>query len=63
MTVAVRNRTCWTRAFDPNADATVERPSVGLAFTRAIVEQHGGRLDIRSEPGEGTYARLDLPLR
>ncbi len=40
-----------------------EESRVGLAFTKAIVEQHGGYLEVVSEPGGGTYARLRLPLR
>jgi two-component system, OmpR family, sensor kinase len=40
-----------------------QRPSVGLAMTNAIVEQHGGQLKIDSEPSQGTYVRIQLPLR
>ncbi len=40
-----------------------DRLRVGLALTQAIVEQHGGRLDLVSEPGGGTYAQVRLPLR
>ena len=39
------------------------RPHVGLAMTKAIVEQHGGELEIDSEPGRGTYVQATLPLR
>ena len=49
-------------AFDPG-DASFGRPRVGLALTKAIVEQHGGSLGVESEPGGGTYARIRLPLR
>ncbi|NJM90588.1 MAG: histidine kinase, partial [Hydrococcus sp. RU_2_2] len=38
-------------------------PSVGLAMTKAIVEQHGGQLKIDSEPSQGTYVQIQLPLR
>lgn len=40
-----------------------EQPRVGLALTRAVVEQHGGSFEIDSEPGGGTYAGIRLPLR
>lgn len=39
------------------------RAGVGLVMTKAIVEQHGGQLTIDSEPGEGTYVQIQLPLR
>ncbi|HEX2729402.1 MAG TPA: ATP-binding protein [Rubrobacteraceae bacterium] len=50
------------RAFEPGSEAE-GRPRTGLTLTRAVVEQHGGRLGIESEPGEGTYAQIRLPLR
>ena len=49
-------------AFDPR-DALAERSRVGLALTKAIVEQHGGALGVESQPGDGTYAQIRLPLR
>ena len=50
-------------AFDPGTEDSNGKPRVGLALTRAIVEQHGGELDVESVPGGGTYARIRLPLR
>jgi len=47
-------------AFDP-PDA--EESRVGLNLTKAVIEQHGGSLEVDSEPGEGTYVRIRLPLR
>ncbi|MBA3601448.1 MAG: ATP-binding protein, partial [Acidobacteria bacterium] len=35
----------------------------GLKLTKAIVEQHGGKMKINSEPGEGTFVQMALPLR
>jgi signal transduction histidine kinase len=32
-------------------------------MVRAVVKQHGGSLEIESEPGEGTYAQIRIPLR
>jgi signal transduction histidine kinase len=38
-----------------------EGTGLGLAIARRFVEQHGGRLEITSTPGEGTTVRLVLP--
>ena len=51
------------RAFEPGAHDDGGRPRTGLTLTKAVVEQHGGRFGIESEPGEGTYAQIRLPLR
>ena len=51
------------RAFDPTGYEDGGRPRTGLTLTKAVVEQHGGRFGIESEPGEGTYAQIRLPLR
>ena len=50
-------------AFEPTSYDDGERPRTGLTLTKAVVEQHGGRFGIESEPGEGTYAQIRLPLR
>ena len=50
-------------AFDLAGDGEEGQPHTGLTLTKAIVEQHGGSFGIESEPGEGTYARMQLPLR
>jgi signal transduction histidine kinase len=34
---------------------------LGVAVARALVEQHGGRLEYESAPGRGTTARVELP--
>ena len=38
-------------------------PGLGLPISRAVVEQHGGRLDLESAVGRGTRARVRLPAR
>jgi two-component system, OmpR family, sensor kinase len=37
-------------------------PHMGLRLARAVVEQHGGKLAIESEPNEGTYVRIRIPV-
>jgi signal transduction histidine kinase len=37
-------------------------PGLGLSICKRIVEEHGGRLELESAPGEGTTVRLSLPL-
>jgi polar amino acid transport system substrate-binding protein len=39
-----------------------EGTGLGLSICRGIVERHGGRLDIESEKGLGTTARIVLPV-
>lgn len=51
------------RAFANLDSEPLQRPSVGLKLTKAIVEQHGGELAIDSQPGVGTYVQIKLPLR
>ena len=36
---------------------------LGLAIARQLVEAQGGRIDVRSEPGQGATFRSDLPAR
>ena len=35
----------------------------GLAITKKLIEDHGGRITVRSELGQGTVFTLHLPLR
>ena len=36
---------------------------LGLSIVRRLVEAHGGRLQLQSEKGQGTKARVFLPHR
>lgn len=51
--------------FEPTLQVEGERVAAknwGLFVCRSIVTEHGGQLHIESEPGEGTTARMSLPL-
>jgi signal transduction histidine kinase len=34
-----------------------------MAIARRAIEEHMGRIELTSEPGKGTIARIILPLR
>jgi two-component system cell cycle sensor histidine kinase PleC len=42
---------------------TQQGTGLGLALTKSLVEMHGGLLDLRSAPGQGTSASFSLPVR
>lgn len=35
---------------------------IGLAIVRELVRAHGGRIDVRSHPGEGTTFSIRIPM-
>ncbi len=49
------------RLFTPFAHATPGGTGLGLAIVYRIVEEHGGRIRVKSAPGEGTAITLTLP--
>jgi signal transduction histidine kinase len=36
---------------------------IGLMMVKKIVDQHGGVIDVQSQPGKGTTIRIRLPRR
>ncbi len=51
------------RGFDPQAvHAKVDEGGFGLFSIRERVEMFGGRMDLRSAPGEGTTVALEMPF-
>ena len=49
------------KIFDAGFTTTVGSPGIGLVVCRTVVEQHGGRIRVASEPGKGTTVTVILP--
>jgi signal transduction histidine kinase len=50
------------RVFEPFYTTKEAGTGLGLAVCRRIVEAHGGRLSVRSQPDRGTTIQVHLPL-
>ncbi len=50
------------RVFDPYFSTKPQGTGLGMAITHAIVEAHAGRVEVASEPGQGTTVAITLPL-
>ena len=42
---------------------TTQGTGLGLALSKSLVEMHGGLIDLKSAPGQGTVASFSLPVR
>jgi two-component system, NtrC family, sensor kinase len=53
------------RIFEPGFTTKGSRVGMGLGLiiTQQVIDQHGGSLQVRSEPGRGTTFSVRLPLR
>ena len=50
------------RVFEPFYTTKPQGSGLGLAIVRKIVDAHDGRIDLKTNPGEGTTIRIVLPV-
>ncbi|RPJ11772.1 MAG: histidine kinase, partial [Deltaproteobacteria bacterium] len=51
-----------SQIFNPFFTTKASGTGLGLSITQRIIEQHNGRIDIKSEMGKGTSFTIDLPV-
>jgi signal transduction histidine kinase len=69
ITIVVRDRGVgikpedMARVFDPYFTTKRTGSGLGLAIAKNIIEGMGGSIVLRSQPGQGTEIRIDIPDR
>jgi signal transduction histidine kinase len=54
------DKTLVSKVFQPFFTTKRKGSGLGLSITRRLVEQHGGHIDLESEPGKGTAFNIFL---
>lgn len=54
-------RDTQSRMFEPFFSTKETNVGLGLTAVYGIVKQHGGQVDVSSQPGQGTKVRISLP--
>jgi signal transduction histidine kinase len=52
----------WERLYRGDKSRSAHGLGLGLSLVKAIVEAHGGRVTVESEPGRGSTFALRLPI-
>ena len=50
------------RVFEPFFTTRQDGTGLGLAIVRGVAQAHGGRVEVQSQPGEGSAFEMRLPL-
>ena len=51
----------WTRLYRGDKSRSTRGLGLGLSLVKAIVEAHGGRVTVESQPDQGSRFRIHLP--
>ena len=50
------------RLFTPYYTSKVHGTGLGLAIVQSVMSDHGGRISVQSQPGQGSTFKMELPL-